>query len=283
MEEDYRSSYTGPEVDERLDKVVDMVASGSGHKGGLVPDTPSTAGTTKFLREDGTWNAPTCVGEPLPVVYIGEPSTPKANVIYFDTTSSKFYQRNSGNTSWVVIPTMPKALGYSSSYYEIINGVVSQTAYDWSSLWYIDYTGTWWYKVGDLCYYDYGFTSPNASWFGAVLDSTTFSNLYSSIALPTGCSTRTSLSNISTNYRMCVATISANQSTVSISGGVSSLTAGCELHVVVKATAAVTITLPTSSPYINMNADTTLSLAANTYAEINFISDGTNIYVRSIA
>lgn len=32
-----------------------MGASGSGHKGGLVPDTPSTAGTTKFLREDGTW------------------------------------------------------------------------------------------------------------------------------------------------------------------------------------------------------------------------------------
>lgn len=35
-----------------------MGASGSGHKGGLVPDTPSTAGTTKFLREDGTWNEP---------------------------------------------------------------------------------------------------------------------------------------------------------------------------------------------------------------------------------
>ena len=35
-----------------------MGASGSGHKGGLVPDTPSTAGTTKFLREDGTWEVP---------------------------------------------------------------------------------------------------------------------------------------------------------------------------------------------------------------------------------
>ena len=32
-----------------------MHASGSGHKGGLVPDTPSSAGNTKFLREDGTW------------------------------------------------------------------------------------------------------------------------------------------------------------------------------------------------------------------------------------
>lgn len=36
-----------------------MGASGSGHKGGLVPDPGSTAGTTKFLREDGTWVVPT--------------------------------------------------------------------------------------------------------------------------------------------------------------------------------------------------------------------------------
>lgn len=35
-----------------------MVASGTSHAGGLVPDTPSTAGTTKFLREDGTWEVP---------------------------------------------------------------------------------------------------------------------------------------------------------------------------------------------------------------------------------
>jgi len=35
-----------------------MVASGSSHAGGLVPDPGSTAGTTKFLREDGTWQVP---------------------------------------------------------------------------------------------------------------------------------------------------------------------------------------------------------------------------------
>ena len=35
-----------------------MGASGSTHSGGLVPDTPSVAGTTKFLREDGTWQEP---------------------------------------------------------------------------------------------------------------------------------------------------------------------------------------------------------------------------------
>lgn len=35
-----------------------MGASGSSHAGGLVPDTPSTSGTTKFLREDGSWETP---------------------------------------------------------------------------------------------------------------------------------------------------------------------------------------------------------------------------------
>ena len=35
-----------------------MGASGSTHASGLVPDTPSTAGTSKFLREDGTWAEP---------------------------------------------------------------------------------------------------------------------------------------------------------------------------------------------------------------------------------
>jgi hypothetical protein len=32
--------------------------SGSGHSIGLVPDPGASAGTTKFLREDGTWNVP---------------------------------------------------------------------------------------------------------------------------------------------------------------------------------------------------------------------------------
>lgn len=35
-----------------------MGASGSSHASGLVPDTPTTAGTSKYLREDGTWAEP---------------------------------------------------------------------------------------------------------------------------------------------------------------------------------------------------------------------------------
>ena len=33
-------------------------ASGAGHSAGAVPDAGATAGTTRFLREDGTWSAP---------------------------------------------------------------------------------------------------------------------------------------------------------------------------------------------------------------------------------
>ena len=40
-----------------------MGASGSTHASGLVPDTPSTAGTSKFLREDGTWAEPAGGGD----------------------------------------------------------------------------------------------------------------------------------------------------------------------------------------------------------------------------
>jgi len=35
-----------------------MGASGTNHKAGLVPDTPTTVGNTKYLCEDGTWNIP---------------------------------------------------------------------------------------------------------------------------------------------------------------------------------------------------------------------------------
>lgn len=108
-------------------------------------------------------------------------------------------------------------------------------------------------------------------------------NTINAKGLPVGSGTVTTLSNLPVTNRLVVATISTNQSTVSISNGVTSLTAGCELHVIIKASAAVTVTLPTSNPYINMSSDTTLSIDANGYAEINFVSDGTKIYVRSIA
>ena len=47
-----------PDGSNLTDKLSVMGASGSGHASGLVPDTPTTAGNTKFLREDGTWAIP---------------------------------------------------------------------------------------------------------------------------------------------------------------------------------------------------------------------------------
>ena len=35
-----------------------FVASGASHAAGLVPDPGASAGSTKYLREDGTWTAP---------------------------------------------------------------------------------------------------------------------------------------------------------------------------------------------------------------------------------
>ena len=100
--------------------------------------------------------------------------------------------------------------------------------------------------------------------------------------LPVGSGTVTSLSALPVTNRLIIATISANQSSVSIANGVTGLPAGCDLHVIIHATADVTITLPTSSPYVNCNADSALTVASGGYAELNFVSDGTSIYVRGI-
>ena len=100
--------------------------------------------------------------------------------------------------------------------------------------------------------------------------------------LPVGSGTVTSLAGLPVTNRVIIATISANQSSVSIANSVTGLPAGCDLHVIIHATADVTITLPTSSPYVNCNADSALTVASGGYAELNFVSDGTSIYVRGI-
>ena len=43
-----------------------MVASGASHAAGAVPDPGATAGTARYLREDGTWNAPPGGGSGTP-------------------------------------------------------------------------------------------------------------------------------------------------------------------------------------------------------------------------
>lgn len=42
----------------QINNIKTFVKSGSSAAGGLVPKPPTTAGTTKYLREDGTWQVP---------------------------------------------------------------------------------------------------------------------------------------------------------------------------------------------------------------------------------
>jgi hypothetical protein len=53
------SSTANPGGDETL-QIVGVVfgASGASHAAGIVPDPGATAGTTRYLREDGSWNTP---------------------------------------------------------------------------------------------------------------------------------------------------------------------------------------------------------------------------------
>lgn len=60
-------------------------------------------------------------------------------------------------------------------------------------------------------------------------------------------------------------------------------TAGKEIHVIINntATSDVTVTLPTAYPYVCISGDS-LTVPASGYAEVNAISDGTNIYLRAL-
>lgn len=64
-----------------------MGASGENHAPGQVPDPGATAGTSKFLREDGSWqkpdggNADKIDGYHISVVSI-MPVSPEADTIY---------------------------------------------------------------------------------------------------------------------------------------------------------------------------------------------------------
>ena len=61
---------------DRMIAVSDFVASGASHARGTVPDPGSSAGTTKFLREDATWVAPSSGADSsLAYVTIGNTSS----------------------------------------------------------------------------------------------------------------------------------------------------------------------------------------------------------------
>lgn len=56
--------------------------------------------------------------------------------------------------------------------------------------------------------------------------------------------------------------------------------AGREIHVIVYASAAITVTIPNTGDYICLNDSTSMSIASGKYGEINVISDGVKGYIR---
>lgn len=70
----------------------DFSGSGTNHKNGLVPDPGSTQGTTKFLREDGTWEVPTYTQ--LPTFY---------NIIFNNGTDDIFTYDPDGSASKTIV------------------------------------------------------------------------------------------------------------------------------------------------------------------------------------
>lgn len=88
------------------------------------------------------------------------------------------------------------------------------------------------------------------------------------------------LNNLPFSKRLIIASISESQE---LSFGDVVVSDGREIHIIINnsSTSSVTIALPNSGNYVCLT-DTALSLDAGAYAEVNVISDGSKMYIRSI-
>lgn len=107
-----------------------------------------------------------------------------------------------------------------------------------------------------------------------------FSTVKAETDFLTGANTATSIASVAVSKRLVVATISAAGS-FSLA---STPAAGREIHVIVKNSGSsdVAVTLPNTGNYVSLSGDS-LTVAAGKYAEINVISDGTNMYIKAAA
>lgn len=88
------------------------------------------------------------------------------------------------------------------------------------------------------------------------------------------------LNNLPSSKRLVIASINESQE---LSFGDIIVPDGREIHIIVNnsSTSSITIALPNSGNYVCLS-DTALSLDAGAYAEVNVISDGSKMYIRSI-
>lgn len=73
-----------------------FVASGAGHKAGAVPDPGVTSGTTKFLREDATWQTPTFSSSIEVKESDGTPDVTGVSILAFDQATGFTVTNNGG-------------------------------------------------------------------------------------------------------------------------------------------------------------------------------------------
>ena len=285
-----------------------MGASGSGHASGLTPDTPTTEGNQKFLCENATWTNPFYkTVDLIPVVFgisdLSDNQGTEESCIAYNYTNDVFYYNDvNNNGNWVSFthPTWNQFIylvkgGNISYFLKEGNTTTDITSYiDTLNMYYINWI-----------YYDLPGTisqSPFFTFKGFGLGNLSFSDIntttytFNILGLPGGVTTTNTLTNISTESRICVAKISSNQSTVNISGvsynsstnevEYGNFTVGCELHVfvlpLVRGSNTLTVVLPSTYPYIICGSTDTLILGADHVAEINFVNGGGYIFVKAI-
>ena len=93
-----------------------FVKSGSGAKSGLVPAPPTTAGTTKYLREDGTWVVPPDTKTTVDASINSTSTNPVQNKVIYN---AMIYKNNSYVQS---LETGQAIEGYGSNPSEVLSG-----------------------------------------------------------------------------------------------------------------------------------------------------------------
>jgi hypothetical protein len=126
---------------------------------------------------------------------------------------------------------------------------------------------------------EYVTESELSSTLSSYATSSSVSSAISEASFNTGHNSVTSITSVPVTKRLVIATISASASLALASVPAD----GREIHIIVKNSSSsdITVTMPSASGYVKMSGDT-LTVKGSSYADINIISDGTNMYIRAL-
>lgn len=248
-----------------------MGASGNNHASGLVPDPGQTSGTSRYLREDGTWQQ-----TPGGKHYYGTCNTESQIVTKVVQTHNQDFQLSAGNIVTVTFNADNSSIGTmlnidnTGEYYIVYGGEALTTE---SKILGGKSGGT----ITYMCVSDIDTQNNQTFYYIPISSGDLISELMSQ-----NFSYIYTLSNIPNLSKLLYASITTNQSSVNVLNNY--IPEGQEVHVIIRAGSSdVTITLPTGGKYINCSSDSVLNVKANKYAEINFVSGGSFIFVRGVA